>query len=744
MTTPTPTRRPWRTAAGLLATALLVLATAAPAAADPIGDPVPPTSGGPALLRLEVATVSPRVITSDTPRLTVTGRVTNVGDRTIDDVEAKVQRGEPLERDADLLELTDRATDSATSPFVEVADSLEPRESAKLTVSVNVRGTEQSLALNTPGVYPLLVNVNGRPDYGGQARLAAVSIPLPVLSIPGGAAAKPEAEPPGVTIVWPILGTQPRRLPTTDGSTVLTDDALADSLSAGGRLFGLVDSVARATAGNGTLLNSLCFAIDPDLLRTVSAMAEPDGYQVRTETGRLVAGDGSSAATNWLTRLADLTRGRCVFAVPYADADLVALSRSGAVELAQLSAGSAIVAEVLSPVRPVTELYWPAGGSFDQRTLVDLATVGPTTVLADPARLQRVTGQAPYALTGTTTTYPVRALPVDQLVSNSLDVAPRRPGVDASLQRGLAALAFRTVFDGRPGGQVLVAPPRRWTASELELKGYLDFAQRLFDGGYAAPRSLAATVSGPDRGTVGGLAYTPRDRAREIPAAITADVARINQTKRDLLDAMDDDNTSDVDPNTLLAPLQYGLLRATSTAWRGAPRQAAALVEEVDDQLEALCDQVVINDPQQPITLASGDSPIPVNLSNGLPVSIVVRLRLAAQPGLTPEPFQDVLLPPQSSRTVFPQAEATRAGRFKVDVSLSTPGGTELGSTEQLEVSSSSYGVITIAITGTAGGILVILVGFRIFRRIRASRAGVAADPTGPEPIVGNGDRVDP
>ncbi|MCT2586510.1 DUF6049 family protein [Actinophytocola gossypii] len=730
-----------RTAGGLLATALLLLAPVAPAAANPIGDQVPP-SGGEKLLRLEVTTMSPRVITADTTRLTVTGRVTNVGDRAVDDVEAKVQRGEPLERDADLQELADHATDSATSPFVEVADTLEPGDSAELTVTANVRGTEQSLALNSPGVYPLLVNVNGRPDYGGQARLAAVSIPLPVLSIPGGGTASPEAELPGVSIVWPILGTQPRRLPTTDGSTVLTDDALADALAPDGRLFGLVNSVAEATAGNGTLLNSLCFAIDPDLLRTVSDMT--GGYQVRTETGRLVPGEGANAASDWLTRLSDLTRGRCVFAVPYADADLAALSRSGAVELAQLSAGSSVVADVLAPVQPVSELFWPAGGSFDQRTLVDLATVGPTTVLADPAHLQGVTGRAPYAVTGTTTTHPVRALPVDPLVSNALDVGRGGPGVDRSLQNGLAALAFRTLFDGRPGGEVLVTPPRRWMASATELRGYLDFAQRLFDGGYAEPRSLAGTVSGPNRGTVGGLAYTPRDSAQEIPASITADVARINQVKRDLLDAMNDDNTNDVDPNTLLSPLQYGLLRGTSTAWRGSHRKAAALVAEVDEQLEALCDQVVINDPQQPLTLASGDSPIPVTLSNGLPVSIEVRVRLAAQPGLTPQPFQDVLLPPQSARTVLPQAEASRAGRFKVDVSLSTPGGTQLGSTEQLEVSSSSYGVITIALTGTAGGILIVLVAFRIFRRVRAARAGEAVDPTGPEPIVEDGDRVDP
>lgn len=711
----------WKKGAGLLTTALLVLGPALPAAADPIGEPVAPGHGGQELLRLEIETMTPRLVTADTRQVTVTGRISNVGDRRVDEIQAKVQRGEPVANDADLRQLADLATDSADTAFVDVSDSLDPGESAELTVTAAVGGSDESLALDQPGVYPLLVNVNGEPDYGDQARLAAVSIPLPVLAVPGGPTARPEAELPGVTIVWPILDTRPRRLPTTDGRTVLADDELAESLSAGGRLFGLVNSVATAPSANGSLLNSLCFAIDPDLLRTVSDMAA--GYSVRDETGRLVPGEGSTAANDWLTRVADLTRGRCVLAVPYADADLVALSRSGAVDLANIARGSAsIVSEVLAPVQPVKGLFWPAGGSFDQRTLVDLAAIEPATVLAEPGHVQRTTGRAPYTVTGTHGAHPVRALPIDSLVSSSLNVAP--VGADGSLQRGMAALAFRTLFDGRPGGDVLITPPRRWTASTSELTGYLDLAQRLFDSGYATPRSLQATATGLARGTATGLAYTPRDSAREIPATVTAEAARINATRRDLLDAMGDDNTNDVDPNTLLSPIHYGLLRATSTAWRGDLRAATAAVELVDEQVEALTDLVRVNNPDRPLALASGDSPIPVPVHNGLPVSVVVRIRVAAPPGLIPQQIQDLRVPPHHTVNAYVPAEVTRAGRFKVDTTLSTPGGTQLGRTAQLELTSTSYGVVTVAITGTAGGVLVILVAFRIFRRVRAAKAG--------------------
>lgn len=724
----------WKAGVGLIATALLVLgpavAPAAPAAADPIGEPVEPV-GGQALLRLEVDTMAPRVVTSANKTLAVTGRITNTGDRRVDEIRVKVQRGEPVESDGELRGLADLATDSGSSPFVDVVDTLRPGDTAELDVVVPVRGAEPSLALTQPGVYPLLVNVNGRPDYGGQARLAAVSLPLPVLSVPNGAAATPKSTPPEVTLLWPLLDTQPRRLPTSDGQTVLTDDELADSLSVGGRLFSLVNAVS-TTSPNSTLQGSLCFAVDPDLLQTVSLMRA--GYKVRGPDGRIVPGRGAAAATDWLARLTSLTRGRCVLSVPYADADLVALSRSGAVDLAQLSlASSSIVADLLTPVQPAKDLFWPVGGTFDRRTLVDLAAVGPTTVLADRAHLQHVSGQAPYRITGLQTTQPVRALPVDQLLSQSLDTAPTGAEDDgSSLQEGLAALTFRTLFDQRDVGHVLIAPPRRWTASASELGRYLGLAQQLFSSGYATPQSLTQAVSGADRGTATGLAYTPQDSRREVPAAVAADVARINNVKRDLLDAMDDDTTTDVDPNQLLSPMQYGLLRGVSTAWRGQTARAVETVARVDAELDALRGQVVVNNPGRPITLASGDSPIPFTINNGLPVAIVVRIQVVAPPGLRPEPYPAFRIPPASSISRYIPAEVIRAGRFTVDMSLTTPsGGTELGDPTRLELTSTSYGIITVAVTGTAGGVLVLLVAIRIFRRVRTARARTNGEAAG-------------
>lgn len=726
--------RGWRAGAALLASALLALSaplTARPAQAQPIGQPVPPVAGGRSLMDLRIDELSPRVVTSATQAVTVTGTVANTGDRRIEDIGVRLQRGEAIDSDRALREVRNQPTDTAAGDFQDVSRTLEPGDSTKLSVTIPIRGAGPTLAIDQPGVYPLLVNVNGRPDYGDQARLAAVSIPLPVLSVPGSTAS-PKATPPGVTILWPLLDERPRVLPTSDNRTLLTDDELADSLAAGGRLFNLVNAVRSATATNTALLRSICFAVDPDLLDTVSKMTE--GYRVRTPAGGWTEGKGAQAASDWLTRVQDLTRGHCVMSVPYADADLSALSRAGATDLTQLAVpgSAAITSRLLSPVQPIENVYWPAGGTFDQNTLVSLSASGPATILADPGHLQKVEGRAPYAVSSAQTANPVRALPVDSLVSAAL--ATPRGVTGSSVQNGLAALAYRAAFDQRVGGHVLIAPPRRWLASNSELDQFLTLAGQLFESGFTTPLPLNQAVAAPDGGTAESIAYTGQDSGQEIPAPVTADVMRINATKRDMLDAMAEDNTTQVDPNQLLSPLQYGLLRGMSTAWRGHSDGAANLVAYVDTRLDGLRGLVVVNNPGRPYSLASGDSPIPITIDNGLPVAIVVRITLSPVPGLRPDPIQNVRIPPLASAQRYIPSEVSRSGRFTVDVQLSTPGGTSLGEPVRLELNSTSYGIISVAVTGTAGAVLVVLVGVRIFRRVRAARAG---EPKASEEIVG-------
>jgi hypothetical protein len=716
----------------LIAAVLALLGPAALAAAQP-----PSVPESPSRMRLDVETLTPRMITASTPSVTVTGRVSNTGDRRITDIRVQLQRGEALKSEDELREGRSQQSEPvARSPFVVVSDALEPGQSAPVTLTVPVRGSEGSLRIDDPGVYPLLVNINGQPDYSGRARLAAESLLLPALSVPDAGAAAPSVPaggPTPVTVLWPLIDDYPRQVQAADGRPALTDDGLAESLAPGGRLFGLLNTVADATADDPALLSALCVAVDPDLLETVRLMAA--GYRVRTGA-TFVPGKGAAAANAWLDTLRTVTSGQCVIAVPYADADLVALSRVGAADLERLALGSAsVVAETLKPTAPLAGVLWPAGGAIDQRTLQDAAAGTPTTVLADPARLRNRQGEQPYVVGEPNAG--VRALPIDTLVSSFLDGGPTGTGPTAAstdlqrrlaVQNGVSALTYRVAF-AAGGSPVLIAPPRRWAAPAGELAVFLTALRDVIEAGFAEPGRLPRAVSAAPQGNAAGWTYTGDDRGDEITSTATAEVVRINAAQRDLQDAMDIDDTAQVNPEILIAPLHYGLLRASSTAWRGRPDQAEAAAGEVAAQLTALRNQVTVSNSGRSFTLASGKSPIPVVLSNTMPVAINVRVRLAETPGLRPEPPSDVRIPAYGAITRYLATEVTRSGRFTVDVSLATPGGTQLGSSARYELTSTVYGKVTLIVTITAAVALFLLAGLRTFRRIRAAR--IARDGAG-------------
>ena len=56
------------------------------------------------------------------------------------------------------------------------------------------RRTCPSLHIDRPGVYPVMVNVNGTPDYGAPARLDDARFLLPVLGVPPEPAADSAAD----------------------------------------------------------------------------------------------------------------------------------------------------------------------------------------------------------------------------------------------------------------------------------------------------------------------------------------------------------------------------------------------------------------------------------------------------------------------------------------------------------------------------------------------------------------------
>ncbi|MFD4403787.1 DUF6049 family protein [Nocardia sp. NPDC058499] len=426
-------------------------------------------SDAPQFLKLSLDSVSPgTVTTASEPLLTVTGTVTNIGDRGVDDVTVRLQRSRAIADPSELrttLKLDQSSYDHPT-PFQDIAVRLEPGQRQQFTLSVPLRdGTEESLNITEPGVYPLLLNVNGTPDYGGQARLDDARFLLPVLGLPAAAdGSAPPLPPPAnpavsTTLLWP-LADRPRMVAGQTGeldrTAELTDDELAASLSRGGRLDELVAALESVVGDDRTAdgpASAICLAVDPDLLLTVQAMTED--YRVLASPsdpdGATRPGTGTEAAKQWLDRLRGLASSMCTVALPFAQVDISALAAANdpALTARALEAPAQIVDSVLN-TRSVRGVSLPDASSLDPAAAQLLKSQGfDTAVLAGNA-------VAPEGGAGD----PAAAVPDVVRLPGIAGAAPAPgpvPGEDAEQQAVPAG--GPTPVEGGPATSGAAAPP---------------------------------------------------------------------------------------------------------------------------------------------------------------------------------------------------------------------------------------------------------------------------------------------
>ncbi|MFD0360372.1 hypothetical protein ACFQZZ_02800 [Nocardia sp. GCM10030253] len=396
---------------------ILSSATVAPmllaqqAAAQPTGSNGSTT---PKFLKLSLDSVTPTAVTTlSDPMLTVSGTITNIGDRVVDDIVVRIQRAAAVASPSLLRSALrlDQVNYDVTGPFEDVVERLSPGQRKQFTLSIALRpggrDTTSSLDITTPGVYPLLLNVNGEPAYGSQARLDDARFLLPVLGVPPAANAESDGSaaqavaaatdaPMATTLLWP-LADRPRLVAghpgSVNGKAELTDDELAASLGKGGRLDQLLGALESAIGTNigrdRTLATAVCVAVDPDLLVTVQAMTK--GYRVLASPsdpdGATRTGTGADQAQTWLDRLRALAASVCTVALPFAQVDVTALAAVNDPELSAraLNAPADIIDSLLS-TRSVRGVSLPDSGSIDTSAGMLLRGHGfGTAVLADTA-----------------------------------------------------------------------------------------------------------------------------------------------------------------------------------------------------------------------------------------------------------------------------------------------------------------------------------------------------------------------
>jgi hypothetical protein len=723
-------------------------------------------------VQIHIDQVSPQIATTTSePVVSVAGTVTNIGDRPVHDLMMRLERAPAVPTSMGLRTNLDGDTDQyqAAMDFATVSPLLQRGQKAKFTLSAPMRSAgKHSLDIAAPGVYPMLVNVNGTPDYGEPARLDNARFLLPVLGVPpdpldasGDAltavVAPDTSKPVPVTMLWP-LADRPRLAPGVPGGTIpvrLMDDELAAALASGGRLDVLLSAAEFATSHDvdpdGAVGRSVCLAIDPDLLVTVNAMTA--GYVVSdSPTGPAQEpgmpthpGAGQAAAVGWLNRLRALAHRMCVAPLPYAQADLDAVQRIGEPGLSATATGAAgdIVDQILGVVAVRGATLIP-DGSLSRRG-VDLLSANGSTVVIAAADSSVGDSNAPLPATPDTTprrlSPQVVLAPFDPAVgaafaaagsdpvapsylNNALLIRLRHDSDVARRQDALGSLLWRALQPKiNPRAQVFL-PPTNWNLRPDDAGAILTALATAIRSGLAVPRPLPALINEasavpPVNGTEQPADEAAGDRGRFSDAVVTKISGEMSRLAG-LTAALATDTRTGLTGVSYTAPLREDMLRAVSQADRPDTRNGLAQqrLDVVAHALDDLFGAVTIVAPAGSYTLATEHSPLPLALHNGLAVPIRVRLHLAVPPGMTVTDPGEIELPPGYLPMRVP-IEVNFTQRVAIDATLHTPDGVPLGELVRLSVHSNAYGKVLFAITMTAAAVLVALAGRRLWHRFR-------------------------
>lgn len=244
-------------------------------------------------LTFTVSSVTPAVVTSSGGNsVAIRGTVTNAAATPVTDLIYRMQRGDRLTNAAAVSkEIDDPGQPEAViaGDWASLGARIEPYRSIPFGMAAPIIGaTSDSLRIDQPGVYPLMVNVNGVIDVQGvptEVRLGELHLLVTVTSLPA-AVAGPGTRGPStagpkpataairtsvpVGLMWPIISRPHRGV-----GGVFLDESLAGEIAAGGALTERLD----ALAASGMPSQNVTLTVDPMLLDELQAMTA--GYRVQ-------------------------------------------------------------------------------------------------------------------------------------------------------------------------------------------------------------------------------------------------------------------------------------------------------------------------------------------------------------------------------------------------------------------------------------------------------------------------------
>ncbi len=523
------------------------------------------------------------------------------------------------------------AADTPVGTPVLVTEGLPSGATAQWRVSLSVT----AIGISEFGVYPLAaqaVDAIGPPV--GTARTFLPFWP--------GAAAAGQTQRLKVAWVWPLLNA-----PQQGICPALTSNSLATSIAPGGRLGTLL-----ATGSAYAASADLTWAVDPGLLQSVSTMTH--AYRVG-ETAACTGGipyRASPAAAQWLSGVRTVASSQRVFATPYDDVDVAALTHNGldsdlasAYHLSRLAAGTLLGVSSrpssagggpgrAGPASASGSVAWPADGLADSSVLANLAVNGIRTVVLSSAEMRAPSGtfipDDAVAATPTATGTTMKVLLADSAITSVLGSATSAPGSSFAVsQRFLAETAMIAAEDPGLARSVIVAPPREWAPSAA-LASQLLTESETASAPWLAPDTLAALASSPVSATQAARVPPPDNQVTQ------AELNGLYLKQAGALDSQVRVYKSILFQPTAqyLSQLSAGVAATESSGWRGSPAAGAAgmaMLDHVTDYLTGVFRKVqVVNSARA--TLVGSSGTLPVSIGNGLPESIQVRLRATVPP----------------------------------------------------------------------------------------------------------------
>ena len=749
----------------LVAVALLasLLGTAGPTSAadpSPTSDPAPlveddecTRASEEAPVLVEVTTLLPRAPGRPEEPFQLSGRLRNCGEEALEDLQLRLSLGGVIRTRGELQRADDEPVVGSRRMTGEAAASvLVPGESTTfdLRMLVSDLGLGRSL-----GVYPLALQARAR--YGDDGNRTPVGLATTFVPwFPDG-----PPSPTRIAWLWPLVD-QPRRAP----AEVMLDNVLdllvapGDEDTPRGRLQELLVAAREGAKGAcdppaapppGTPRASgfgcrgeqvpITYGVDPSLIYSVEAMVRD--YTVLVD-GEKVDFPASQNAEQWLVGLRaavspDSPQPADVLALPFGDPDVVAMSRLGTglrddvEELRKL--GQLEVRELLG-VEPVTSVAWPPPGPVPRPAQEALVGGQAKTVVLDVAALPPASparNRTPNARNQLPSIFgPVTGLVVEDVLSELVEYDPDGwQGARLAEQRFIAETAIIAAELPSESRTLLIAPDR--TADVVPAVA----AAAIADTGrlpWLCPVPLEEVGAGRERCAVLPDPQAP-SRAEEpaAPENLPPD-GRDGELSEAFLDRLSvvtaaAEQFTDsvlVDTTEASAKTEARLLRAegraASAAWRDDELQGRRLLDLLEDDVRRLRSRVRLV--SQPVLLTGSSGVIELAVENGLdqPVNVGVRLDETSAARLSSAATDVQVIPPDRSVPIRVRVEPRTSGRFRVLATLVDEEGRPFGDEVPLDVRSTQYGRVALAVTGIAAAVLLVAAGARITRRAMRRR----------------------